>query len=223
MKEHATEEHLNESILNEEILEDQEEEFRKKIRFFRLNEGTRTTPLNYGFSHAWGKYAAVFDDDDILFSNWVEEFKKCAEENEGRILHSFAFAQDWENLEKLGYCAVAAPSANYCVPFNLINQLSVNRCPLMTLAFPVNIFQKAGIIFNESLNVTEDWEYFMRTAFYAAFPILKHRQQSTDSGKTLKHLPPCMIRKIGMQRIILYKRLTTVRILFCRQEISEES
>lgn len=35
----------------------------------------------------------------------------------------------------------------------------------MTLAFPVNIFQKAGIIFNESLNVTEDWEYFMRTAF----------------------------------------------------------
>ena len=107
----------------------------------------------------------IFDDDDILFSNWVEEFKKCAEENEGRILHSFAFAQDWENLEKLGYCAVAAPSANYCVPFNLINQLSVNRCPLMTLAFPVNIFQKAGIIFNESLNVTEDWEYFMRTAF----------------------------------------------------------
>lgn len=158
----ADEEH---GKLIEEILEDQEEEFRKKIRFFRLNEGTRTTPLNYGFSHAWGKYAAVFDDDDILFSNWVEEFKKCAEENEGRILHSFAFAQDWENLEKLGYCAVAAPSANYCVPFNLINQLSVNRCPLMTLAFPVNIFQKAGIIFNESLNVTEDWEYFMRTAF----------------------------------------------------------
>ena len=47
-----------------------------------------------------GKYAAVFDDDDILFSNWVEEFKKCAEENEGRILHSFAFAQDWEKSGK---------------------------------------------------------------------------------------------------------------------------
>lgn len=54
------------------------------------------------FPSVWGKYAAVFDDDDILFSNWVEEFKKCAEENEGRILHSFAFAQDWENLEKTG-------------------------------------------------------------------------------------------------------------------------
>lgn len=42
----ADEEH---GKLIEEILEDQEEEFRKKIRFFRLNEGTRTTPLNYGF------------------------------------------------------------------------------------------------------------------------------------------------------------------------------
>lgn len=149
----------------EEILEDQDDEFRKKIRFFKLDEGTRTTPLNYGFSHAWGKYAAVFDDDDILFSNWVDEFKKCAEQNNGRILHSFAFAQDWENLKGLGYCAMTAPISNYCVPFNLINQLSVNRCPLMTLAFPLNIFKKVGIIFNESLNVTEDWEYFMRVAF----------------------------------------------------------
>ncbi len=112
-------------------------------------------------------------------------------------------------LGKSGKTGILCSGCSVCkllCSFNLINQLSVNRCPLMTLAFPVNIFQKAGIIFNESLNVTEDWEYFMRTAFfYAAFPILKHRQQSTDSGKTLKHLPPCMIRKIGMQRIILYK------------------
>lgn len=45
--------------LIEEILEDQEEEFRKKIRFFRLNEGTDNS-LNYAFSHAVGKYAACF-------------------------------------------------------------------------------------------------------------------------------------------------------------------
>ena len=33
------------------------------------------------------------------------------------------------------------------------------------MAFPVNIFQKVGVIFDEKLNVTEDWEYFMRSAF----------------------------------------------------------
>ena len=35
----------------------------------------------------------------------------------------------------------------------------------MTLAFPAYLFQKVGMIFNESLNVMEDWDYFMRAAF----------------------------------------------------------
>ena len=151
--------------LIEEILSDQDPDFREKIRYYELDYGTRTTPLNYGFSRAWGEYAAIFDDDDILFSNWVESFKNSAKANGGRILHSYAFSQNWENIEQLGYRAVSAPEPNYCTPFDLLNQLSVNRCPLMTLAFPVNIFQKVGIIFDEKLNVTEDWEYFMRSAF----------------------------------------------------------
>ena len=63
----ADEEH---GKLIEEILEDQEEEFRKKIRFFRLNEGTRTTPLNYGFSHAWGKYACLLYTSITVLIYW---------------------------------------------------------------------------------------------------------------------------------------------------------
>ena len=151
--------------LIKDILNQQDLEFRAKIRFFKLDEGTRTTPLNFGFAHAWGEYAAVFDDDDILFDNWVESFWECAKNNRGRILHSFAFAQNWKNIEGLGYRAETAPVVNYCAEFDLLSQLTVNRCPLMTLAFPVNIFQNVGIIFNEKLNVTEDWEYFMRIAF----------------------------------------------------------
>lgn len=149
----------------QEILEEQEESFRNKIRYVKLDYGTRTTPLNIGFSYSWGKYIAVFDDDDILFDNWVESFWNCAKENEGRILHSYAFAQDWENIENIGYSAVSAPIPNYCVEYDMLAQLTVNRCPLMTLAFPANIFQQVGIIFNEELNVTEDWEYFSRLAF----------------------------------------------------------
>lgn len=149
----------------ERILDEQEEEFRNKIRFFQLGEGTRTTPLNFGFAHAWGEYVAVFDDDDILFDSWVDNFYECAKENRGKILHSYAFAQNWENVVGLGYRAVSAPVENYCKKFDLLNQLFVNRCPLMTLAFPSYIFQKIGIIFNEDLQVTEDWEYFMRVSF----------------------------------------------------------
>lgn len=148
-----------------EILEDQPEEFRQKIRFVELDEGTRTVPLNLGFSLARGQYISVFDDDDILFDNWADSFYRGAGEHNGQILHSYAFAQNWQNLEKLGYRAESSPKANYCEPFDLARQLAVNKCPLMTLAFPTEMFQKYGITFNETLNVMEDWEYFMRLAY----------------------------------------------------------
>lgn len=149
----------------ERVLEDQSPDFRNKIRYFKLDEGGRTCPINFGFANSLGKYAAVFDDDDILFANWAEDFYTCSKDNDGRILHSYAFAQNWSNVKKLGYRAESAPVPRYCVDFQLIDQLVVNRCPLMTLAFPVNIFQNLGMIFNEELDVMEDWEYFMRTAF----------------------------------------------------------
>lgn len=148
----------------ENILSEQQDEFLIKIRYFELNEGTRTAPLNFGLAHARGKYAAFYDDDDILFANWVECFWQASKKQDGRILHSYAFAQDWSNTEHLGYRAETAPKDTYCQKFDLISQLTVNKCPLMTIAFPTYLFQKLGIMFDEELNVTEDWEYIMRTS-----------------------------------------------------------
>ncbi|MDO4556321.1 MAG: glycosyltransferase family A protein [Lachnospiraceae bacterium] len=147
-----------------DIIDDQQDEFKSKIRYIELDEGTRTAPLNLGFSLAKGKYIAVFDDDDILFDNWVESFYECSKENSGKILHSYAFAQNWKELKGLGYRAETKPVGEYCQNFELLSQFIVNKCPLMTLAFPTNAFQKLGITFNEKLNVMEDWEYFMRVA-----------------------------------------------------------
>ena len=148
----------------ETVLGEQDSEFREKIRFFELNYGGRSVPLNFGFANAHGQYVAIFDDDDILFSNWVESFKNYALENYGRILHSYAFSQKWSDT-KIGYRAEDAPKAQYCFDYDLISQLSINRCPLMTLAFPADLFQTHGFIFDETLNVTEDWDFFMRTSF----------------------------------------------------------
>ncbi|MCU6726492.1 putative glycosyl transferase [uncultured Clostridium sp.] len=146
------------------ILDDQADEFREKIRYFELENGTRTEPLNFGFSHAQGKYIAIFDDDDILFEGWAEAFYEAAKENDGRVLHSYAFSQGWKNIPALGYRAETKPSPDYCSDFNLLLQFLTNKCPLMTLAFPTNVFQNLGIKFNDSLNIMEDWEYFMRVA-----------------------------------------------------------
>lgn len=154
-----------------EIIQEQPENFRNRINYIELDEGTRTTPINLGFANANGQYVSIFDDDDLLFDNWVEKFYDAAKEHNGNILHAFALAQKWKAFsidnsqdEEKGYVSIEAPTSQFCVKFDFLTQLVLNRCPLMSLAFPVYLFQDMGIIFNEELNVTEDWEYFMRVA-----------------------------------------------------------
>lgn len=160
----AAQKNLIESILDEFDLD-----FRKKIRFITLNEGTRTTPINYGFSMASGEYVIVFDDDDLLFEDWIRNFHDAAKKAPGTLLHTYALAQKWKVDENLSggnsLYAVSAPDAKYCVDFDLIRQLSLNQCPLMTIAFPKNVFHDFGFIYDESLTTTEDWDYIMRVAF----------------------------------------------------------
>lgn len=149
------------------IIKEQPEEFRNRIKFIELNEGTRTTPINVGFANANGRYVAIFDDDDLLFDNWVEKFYEAERLNNGRILHAYTLAQKWkvfstnEGKEQY-YAAIDAPETQFCNRFDFLSQLVLNKCPLMSLAFPSYLFHSLGMYFNEELNVTEDWEYFMR-------------------------------------------------------------
>lgn len=164
-------------VLNQ-IIEEQNRTFREKIRYFELDYGTRTTPLNMGFSHARGEYVAVFDDDDLVFDNWVDEFFKASKKKTGTILHAYAFTQKWMMIDTdegvKAPRATGAPNGElYCTDFDIIRQIWQNCCPLHTLAFPAYMFQEMGIIFDETLTTTEDWDFFMRTAFVAGVTDIK--------------------------------------------------
>lgn len=152
-----------------EIISEQPDNLKKKITYIILDEGTRTVPINLGVSCATGKYISIYDDDDLLFDNWVEKFYETAQKKDGKIIHAYVLAQKWKMFsldEKNGsekyYMALEAPTNQFCVNFDFLTQLVINRCPLMSLAFPSYLFQEMGIMFDESLNVTEDWEYFTR-------------------------------------------------------------
>lgn len=144
-----------------DIIESQPNSFQTKVKYLELDEGTRTTPINVGCVNAAGRYIAIYDDDDLLFENWVEEFYLSAKENDGRILHAFVLAQKWKSTEQ-GFISIEAPTSQFCHTFDFLSQLVVNQCPLMGIAFPTYLFHKLGFYFNEALNVTEDWEYLMR-------------------------------------------------------------
>jgi len=46
----------------------------------------------------------------------------------------------------------------------MLAQFEDNHCPLMSIAFPAEYFQKYGFIFDETLTTAEDWDYMMRLA-----------------------------------------------------------
>lgn len=159
------------------ILGEQPLDFREKIRFIEIDHGTRTTPLNIGFSHARGDYAAVLDDDDIVLDNWVETFHRAALEKPGTIIHAYTLTQKWMLVNygdgRFGPRATAAYGTECCHDFELIEQLDCNMCPLLGLAFPTLYFRKYGIIFDEALTTTEDWDYLMRVSFLAGVTNVK--------------------------------------------------
>lgn len=142
---------------------------KKRIKCYLCNDEGRTAPLNFGFSMARGQYVAILDDDDIVMDNWVEEFHKASIDAKGAILHSYVVLQNWQyipgfhrNSEALR--AVGAFSSKYCRPYNKFEQFTTNYCPPVCLAFPAYAFKKWRICFDETLNMTEDWDYLTRVA-----------------------------------------------------------
>lgn len=141
----------------------------ERIRFCPCEEEGRTAPLNFGFSVARGQYVAVLDDDDVVMDNYVEVFHKASRQSEGAILHAYSIKQDWQNVsisyrEGNSLRAISNYDFKYCRPYNFLDQLTVNYCPLMSMAIPVRPFHEWKIRFDEELSMTEDWDYHTRLA-----------------------------------------------------------
>lgn len=140
---------------------------REKISIHTVRGGNRSTPLNAGFAKAQGDYIVALDDDDLIFANWVQVFHQAAQKASGAVLHSYSVGQSWSVQERDGRTLLAASSnfnSIFCHDFNWASQFQVNRCPLMTNAFPRDAFQRFPFRFDEKLNTVEDWDYLMHVA-----------------------------------------------------------
>lgn len=151
-----------------QLISDLPDWMRERTRLIPVTGGTRTTPLNKGFEAAKGRYIVILDDDDLVFDHWVETFYQMSLKHNGKVLHAYTIFQDWETVggDFLNTPrAAGSPDTKYCCDFELIGQLTLNKCPPGALAFPTRLFQEYGIQFDEKLTTTEDWDYLMRCAF----------------------------------------------------------
>lgn len=148
------------------IIDAQPQSFSTRVRISEITGGGRAVPLNEGVRHARGRYIAVFDDDDLLFANWVEEFLATSQTSEGKLLRSIVASQVvvpelWPQDED-GYRTATWPKAEYSRRFDLYDHLVVNHSPFMSWAFPSHLFAVLGVRFDEELAVCEDWDVILQ-------------------------------------------------------------
>jgi len=148
------------------VVANQVESFRTRIRIIPVEGGSRAVPLNVGLEESAGRYISVFDDDDLLFANWVESFHEASERSPGRLLRSVVATQQvhpekWADGAD-GFRTSTWPTAEYAKKFDQFDHLVVNHSPFMGWAFPRELFHVLGVRFDETLDVCEDWDVIVR-------------------------------------------------------------
>ncbi len=160
---------VDKQLVVESIINDTPEWIRNKIRLVRVNGGNRSTPLNEGFQQANGEYISILDDDDLVFSNWVDEFNKLARKNYGKILRTVTVRQNYEEVKtKFGdktSRAISGFNKDYPDEYDFLTMLHHNQCPGLCLAFPRSAFHDFGLRFDETINTIEDWDFIVRSSF----------------------------------------------------------
>lgn len=140
--------------------------FGARVSIHEVTGGTRAKPLNVGVDAARGRYLAVYDDDDLIFANWVEEFRRVSGGNGGRLLRAVVANQTvipelWPQ-DQDGFRTASWPRPEYPEHFDQIQHFLVNFSPFMSWAFPRSLFATYGLRFDEELHVCEDWDVILR-------------------------------------------------------------
>jgi len=210
---------VEKQISVEGIINSTPEWIRSKIRLVRVNGGNRSTPLNVGFEQANGQYITILDDDDIVFSNWVKEFKELSKEHYGKILRTVSVRQEYDRI-KTKYSqscsmAVSGFKRDYPPEFDYFTMLHHNQSPGLCLAFPRALFHDLKLRFDESINTIEDWDFILRGAFIcgvASSPVVTNiyrwwrkgsNSQTLHSEQEWNENYQYVLRKIDSRHLIL--------------------
>ncbi len=127
------------------------------------HQSQRGRPLNWGLDQAGGEYLSFLDDDDVYYPSFGDRLIGCLRDHPeatvaygiGQVVRGEATGSGFRALSHL---------KQYDEPFDRARLFLENYIPINTLVVRRGALQAAGIRFDESLPVYEDWAFLRELA-----------------------------------------------------------
>jgi glycosyltransferase involved in cell wall biosynthesis len=139
----------------------------RRLRVIQCTRPGRASPLNDALPHARGQYISVLDDDDFVFSRWVETFKTLADRHPGAMLRAACVRQDYEMTPAAQGKIPRATSwfsPEWPSSYDAVGHLHMNATPFMSVAVPADAVRRLRLRWDETLSTTEDWLFIVNVA-----------------------------------------------------------
>lgn len=156
---------------------------RVKLISMEANRGL-SAARNIGIKKAVGRYIALLDDDDIFYPNHLQIALNNFNEQQ-KVIYSDAVRNSYIKVGNT--FALLTQSVPYSIDYNRNKLLIGNIAPVNCFVFEKSLANKVGL-FDESLPVLEDWDFWLRLSSVTEF---KHVKENTvqvnwyDDGSTM--------------------------------------
>ena len=137
------------------------------------HEAERGRPLNWGLDHATGEFVSFLDDDDVYYPSFGDRLIGSLRSHpEAAVAYGIGQvvrgeAADW------GFRALTHVK-RYDEPFNRARLFVENYIPINTLVIRRAAVEAAGIRFDETLPIYEDWAFLRELAARFEFQFVEH-------------------------------------------------
>ena len=146
----------------------------------------RGRPLNWGLDQAHGEYISFLDDDDVYYPSFGDRLVgRLREHPEATVAYGIGQVVRGDSTE-WGFRTVSH-DRRYAEPFDRAGLFLENYIPFNTLVVRRAAVVEAGIRFDESLPVYEDWAFLRELAARFEFefvdaPISEYRLRTDGSN-----------------------------------------
>lgn len=137
------------------------------------HQAERGRPLNWGLAHATAEFVSFLDDDDVYYPSFGDRLVGCLRAHpEADVAYGIGQvvrgeAADW------GFRALNRVK-RYEEPFDRAHLFVENYIPINTLVVRRSAIEGAGIHFDETLPIYEDWAFLRELAARFEFQFVDH-------------------------------------------------